>query len=36
MREIIIASNNEGKIREAQEILNEFKIISMKRTWSRY
>lgn len=30
MREIIIASNNEGKIREAQEILNEFKIISMK------
>lgn len=30
MKEIIIASNNEGKIKEAQEILNEFKIISMK------
>lgn len=30
MKEIIIASNNEGKIKEAQEILNEFKITSMK------
>lgn len=30
MKEIVIASNNKGKIKEAQEILNEFKIISMK------
>ncbi len=30
MKEIIIASGNKGKIREAQEILKEFKIISME------
>ena len=30
MEEIIIASGNEGKIKETQEILKEFKIISMK------
>ena len=30
MKEIIIASNNKGKIKEAQEILNECKIIPMK------
>jgi len=30
MKEIVIASRNEGKIKEAKEILNEFKIISMK------
>ena len=30
MKEIIIASGNRGKIKEAQEILEEFKIISMK------
>ena len=30
MKEIIIASGNKGKIKEAQEILEEFKIISMK------
>lgn len=29
-KEIIIASGNKGKIKEAQEILNEYKIISMK------
>lgn len=29
MKEIVIASGNKGKIREAQEILKEFKIISM-------
>ena len=29
MKEIIIASGNKGKIRETQEILNEYKIISM-------
>ena len=29
-KEIIIASSNEGKIKEAQEILQEYKIISMK------
>ena len=28
--EIVIASNNEGKIKEVQEILNEYIIISMK------
>lgn len=27
---IVIASNNEGKIKEVQEILNEYIIISMK------
>lgn len=30
MKEIVIASGNAGKIKEAQEILNEYKIISMK------
>ena len=30
MEEIIIASGNKGKIKEAQEILEEFKIISME------
>ena len=30
MEEIIIASGNKGKIKEAQEILKEFKIVSMK------
>lgn len=30
MKEIVIASGNKGKIKEAQEILEEFKIISMK------
>ena len=30
-KEIIIASENEGKIREAQEILKEYKIIPMKK-----
>ncbi|MCI8655165.1 MAG: RdgB/HAM1 family non-canonical purine NTP pyrophosphatase [Clostridia bacterium] len=30
MEEIVIASKNEGKIKEAQEILKEFKIISMQ------
>ena len=30
MKEIVIASGNKGKIKEAQEILNEYKIISMK------
>lgn len=29
MKEIVIASNNKGKIKETQEILKEFKIISM-------
>lgn len=29
MREIVIASGNKGKIKEAQEILKEFKVISM-------
>lgn len=29
MKEIIIASGNRGKIRETQEILNEYKVISM-------
>ena len=29
MKEIIIASGNKGKIREIQEILNEYKVISM-------
>lgn len=29
-KEIVIASSNEGKIREVKEILNEYKIISMK------
>ena len=29
MKEIVIASSNEGKIKEAQEILQEYKIISM-------
>ena len=28
--EIVIASNNDGKIKEVQEILNEYEIISMK------
>ena len=28
--EIVIASNNEGKIKEVQEIFNDYKIISMK------
>ena len=30
--EIVIASNNEGKIKEVQEILSDYKIISMKET----
>ena len=30
MKEIVIASGNKGKIKEAQEILREFKIISME------
>ena len=30
MKEIVIASGNVGKIKEAQEILNEYKIIPMK------
>ena len=30
MKEIIIASGNNGKIKEAQEILREFKVISIK------
>ncbi|MCI8273421.1 MAG: RdgB/HAM1 family non-canonical purine NTP pyrophosphatase [Clostridia bacterium] len=30
MKEIVIASGNKGKIKEAGEILNEFKIISIK------
>lgn len=30
MKEIIIASNNKGKIKEAQEILKEYNIIAMK------
>ena len=30
MKEIIIASGNKGKIKEAQEILKEFKVISIK------
>ena len=30
MEEIVIASGNKGKIKEAQEILNEFKILSME------
>lgn len=30
MKEIVIASGNKGKIKEAQEILNEYKIIPMK------
>ena len=29
MKEIIIATGNKGKIRETQEILNEYKVISM-------
>jgi XTP/dITP diphosphohydrolase len=30
MKEIVIASENEGKIKEVQDILNEFKIVSLK------
>ena len=30
MKEIVIASGNKGKIKEAQEILKGFKIISME------
>ena len=30
MKEIIIASGNKGKIKEAQEILQEYKIVPMK------
>lgn len=30
MKEIVIASGNKGKIREAQEILNEYNIVSIK------
>ena len=30
MQELVIASGNEGKIREAQEILKEYKIVSIK------
>ena len=30
MKEMIIVSSNEGKIKEAQEILEDFKVISMK------
>ena len=29
MKEVVIASGNKGKIKEAQEILKEFKIIPM-------
>ena len=29
-KEIIVASNNKGKIREIQDILDEYKVISMK------
>ena len=29
-KEIIVASNNKGKIREIEDILNEYKVISMK------
>lgn len=29
MKEIIIASGNKGKIKETQEVLNEYKVISM-------
>ena len=29
-KEIIVASNNQGKLREIQDILNEYKVISMK------
>ena len=29
-KEIVIASGNKGKIKEAQEILDEYKIIPMK------
>lgn len=31
-QEIVIASNNEGKIKEVQEILSDYKIIPMKET----
>ena len=34
MKEIIIASGNKGKIRETQEILNEYKVISMNELGS--
>ena len=30
MKEIVVASNNEGKIKEIKEILKNYKIISMK------
>ena len=30
MKELIIASNNKGKVRETKEILNNFKIISIE------
>ena len=33
MKKIIIASGNKGKIKEAQEILKEFKVISIKELW---
>ena len=29
-KEIIVASNNQGKLREIQDILNEYKVVSMK------
>ena len=29
-KEIIVASNNKGKLREIQDILKEYKVISMK------
>lgn len=31
MKEIVIASNNKGKIKEAEDILNDYKIISMEQ-----
>ena len=30
MKEIVFASNNKGKIREVQEILNDYKILSLE------
>ena len=33
MKEIIIASGNKGKIRETQEILNEYRIIAINELW---
>lgn len=42
MEEIIIATSNKGKVREAQEILKKFKVIPMSeigvnyRCWRRW